>query len=162
MNDPHVVALIYRIERGDLVDYDKAEPLVREEGAFRLVVKDKQAWFELKKDYATETDARKAIEEYIRVWEFDACLKRGPDFFRLEFVRAEMVDRSPTPGQVRLKGRLSIVGGGSARAGISVRRYPSPPSNLNLNPRDPNTDTMFQRYMGYFQQREPLQYFGQF
>ena len=26
MNDPHVVALIYRVEHGNSVDYDKADP----------------------------------------------------------------------------------------------------------------------------------------
>ena len=48
MNDPHVVALIYRVEHGNSVDYREAEPLTREEPAFRVDVKDNQARFELK------------------------------------------------------------------------------------------------------------------
>ena len=85
MNDPHVVALIYRVEHGDTVAYDEAAPLVREEQAFRLEVEDKRARFVLKDHYATEAEAREVIEEYIHIWEFDACLDRGPDFFRLRF-----------------------------------------------------------------------------
>ena len=40
MNDPHVVALFYRVAHGDSVDYSKVERLVRDESSFRLEVKD--------------------------------------------------------------------------------------------------------------------------
>ena len=102
MNDPHVVALIYDIEHGASVDYEEAEPFIREEPAFRLEVKDKKARFELKGHYAKESAARESIEEYIRVWEFDACLNNGSDSFKLRFDKAEIKDRNPTPGQVSI------------------------------------------------------------
>ena len=103
MNDPHVVALIYGIKHDDSVDYEEAEPFVREEPTFRLEVKDKKARFELKDHYAEESVARESIEEYIHVWEFDACLNNGPGSFKLRFDESEIEDRNPTPSVVESK-----------------------------------------------------------
>ena len=97
--------------------------------------------------YATEEDTRESIAEYIRVWEFDARLKRGPDSFRLEFENSEIVDRrNPTPEAVRLRGRPAIRGIGSATLTVSFSDYPSPPSDIALNA---DVEMMHQRYLGY-------------
>ena len=154
MNDPHVAALIYGIEHAASVDYEEAEPFVLEEPAFRLEVKDKKVRFELKDHYAEEAAARGSIKEYIRVWEFDACLNNGPDSFKLRFDKAEIEDRNPTPGVVC--GRVSFRAGVptiSASVTCRVRKYPSPPSGLAINP---NVQTIYDRYMNYLQGREPL------
>ena len=162
MNDPHVVALVYRVERGEEVDYGNPAPLNLETPEFRLTVEDKEVRFEFEKHYATVVDARKDIEDYIRKWEFDACLEFDePDYFRLKFDRSEIEDRNPPPptlGTREVSGHMSggLEGSSSGRVIRVANRYPSPPSNLNFDPHDPNTDTMFQRYMGYFQRREPL------
>ena len=154
MNDPHVVALIYGIEHDASVDYGEAEPFVREEPAFRLEVKDKKARFELKDHYAEESTARKSIEEYIRVWEFDACLNNGPDSFKLRFDRAEIEDRNPTPGEVsfHISSTLS-----APTSSVSLTRrlptYPSPPSDLAI---DPGVQTLHYRYMDYRRGHESL------
>ena len=155
MNDPHVVALIYRVEHGDSIDYSKAKPLVVEEPGFRLCVEELQARFEFKAHYATAEQARNAIADYIRVWEFDATLKRGnPDSFRLRFETAEIVDRNPTPGALRISGCLvGEAGTLSAKLTVSTPNYPSPPSDLAI---DPDAETLYGRYMGYRQKREPL------
>ena len=154
MNAPHVVALIYDVDHEDLVIYDEAEPLIVEEKEFRLEVKDKKASFYLKNHYATEAEARKAIEEYIRNWEFDACLQGGPDRFKLNFDRAQIEDRNPTPEVVKfaVQVRVGIPG---VRAGVSVvvSNYPSPPSDISVTP---DVQTMYDRYMGHRRDREPL------
>ncbi len=154
MNDPHVVALIYGIEHGGSVDYEEAEPFVREESAFRLEVRDKKARFELKDHYPEESAARESIEEYIRVWEFDACLNNGPGSFRLRFDESEIEDRNPTPGEVRIRAGIRAgVPAVSASVTRRIRNYPSPPSGLAINP---DVQTMYDRYMNYRQGREPL------
>ena len=154
MNDPHVVALIYDIEHGASVDYEEAEPFIREEPAFRLEVKDKKARFELKGHYAKESAARESIEEYIRVWEFDACLNNGPSSFKLRFDKAEIKDRNPTPGQVSLYASSMF---SDLVSSVTLTRqlttYPLPPSGLAI---DPDVQTMHDRYMSYLQGREPL------
>ena len=154
MNNPHVVALIYGIERRASVDYEEAELFVREEPAFRLEVKDKKARFELKDHYAEESAARESVKEYIRAWEFDACLNNGPSSFKLRFDESEIEDRNPTPGVVC--GRVSLRAGVptiSASVTCRVRKYPSPPLDLAISP---DVQTMYDRYMNYLQGREPL------
>ena len=154
MNDPHVVALLYRIEHGRSVDYGKAKPLDHEEASFRVKIENEQVRFEFKEHLATEDDARKAIEDYIRVWEFDAGLRMGPNSFKLKFDRAQIEDRNPTPGVVdvsfHFRAGLPKV---TVTATVSPPCYPPPPSALKLTP---NVRTMYERYMGYLQGREPL------
>ena len=155
MNDPHIVALLYRIEHGNTVDYSEAEPLVQDEPLFRLEVKDNQVRFELKEHYATEGEARNAIENFIGNWESHASLERGPDTFRLEFEKSEIIDRNPIPGKSYLRATASL---GPLKASCSlsivVPNYPTPPSGVNFN--DPDVQTMYQRYIGYRQGKEPL------
>ena len=154
MNDPHVVALIYEIEHADSVDYEEAEPFVREESAFRLEVKDKKVRFELRDHYAEDSAARESIEEYIRVWEFDACLNNGPSSFKLRFDKAEIKDRNPTPGQVSLYASSTL---SALISSFTLTRqlptYPLPPSGLAI---DPNVQTMHDRYMNYRRGHESL------
>ena len=152
VNDPHVVALLYRVGHGKSVSYQDAEPLLLDEPAFRLEIKDNQARFELKEHYAAAKDARKAIEDYIHTWEFDACLEYGADSFRLEFHKAEIKDRNPTPGVIHYHISLSSAHG-TAMPPIIKYPYPSPPSGIRLNA---DVQTMFDRYMNHRRGREPL------
>ena len=157
MNDPHVVALLYQIEHGRGVDYGEAEPIDHEERDFRVEIVNEQVRFEFKEHYETEDAARKAIEDYIRVWEFDASLREGPNYFKLKFKKAQIEDRKPTPVTPGVKdASVSITSGVpkvSVMAAVS-KPYPSPPSSgLKLIP---DVQTMYDRYRGYLQDREPL------
>ena len=154
MNDPHVVALIYRIEHGDSIDYSAAGRLDVEEPKFRLAVEDSRVRFEFKVHYATQEQAREKLADYIRVWEFDATLKRGnPDAFRLVFQKAEVIDRSPTPGTVSLSAGEVVRVTDSLKSTLRVPEYPAPPSDIAL---DPYAEMMHYRYLRHCQDREPL------
>ena len=100
MNDPHAVALNYRIEHASWVDWSTAKPLVLHENAFSVRVEDMRVRFLMREHHATEDDARAAVEDYLRAWELDAALQHGPDAFELRFVRSKIEDRNPTPGAV--------------------------------------------------------------
>ena len=158
MNDPHVVALIYRVEHGNSVDYREAKPFIRDEPAFRLEVKDNQARFELKDHYATEEDARHAIKHYIDNWEFDACLEQGPDSFRLQFEEAQIEDRNPPPPKPGVKNIAVTFRGGASTVSIALTKvalnYPAPSSGVNF--RAPNVQRMYERYMDYRRGKEHL------
>ena len=155
MNDPHVVALLYTIEPGRSVDYRKAQPLNHEEAGFRVKITNQQMRFEFKEHYATEDAARKAIEDYVRAWEFIACLEKGPDYFKLKFDYAQIEDRNRTPSVMMVYARpvRFAVKVGKATVVVSPACYPPPPSGLKLTP---DVQTMYERYMGYLQGREPL------
>ena len=155
MNDPHVVALVYRIEHGKSIDFNKAEPFCRDEQGFRLSVTDAKARFEMHDHFPTIAAADEALTEYRRAWEFDAQLKRGPDSFHLVLDRekSELVDRKPTPGRVGIHGSGGSAGTFSATLCLGPSAYPELPSGITLNP---DVETMHGRYMGYRKGREPL------
>ena len=159
MNDPHVVALHYRVEHDSTYDYDGVPPLYHQVEAFDIRIENKQASFTMKEHYATEEEARKAIEEYIRSWELDAVLRQGLRTFKLRFDRAKIVDRNPTPatpGTVIGRGRPThvIVTASKARLVISPASYPSPPSRrLKLSP---DVRSMLHRFSGFCEGKEPL------
>lgn len=162
MNDPHVSALHYRVCHNESVDYSKAKPLVFDQPCFRVEVKDKKARFELKQHCESEDEARKLIDPYVKNWEFDASLKHQPGYFRLEFDRAEIIDRSPIKGVVVL--RLLPI---KVRAEISSPKllvhpptFPTPPSAIDSD--HPDVQTLHQRYKAFCQGKEPLTAFAYF
>ena len=120
------------------------------------MIENEEVKFEFKDHYGTEHDVRKAIEDYIRNGEFDACLNAGDvDSFSLGFKHAIREDRQPVPGvfmadasPVRFRFGVS-----SAVGVVSHPQYPLPPSDVSLNP---SVDTLYNRYMGYRKDREPL------
>ena len=161
MNDPHVVALLYSIEHDSSVDYSEAGRIEHEEEPFRVTIEDKVVRFELKDHYAREDAAREAVESYIRCWELDTALRGRPGQFNLKFDRAEIVDRNPpppTPGVVNISAHIRA-GDATVRATVTVttpKPYPSPPSGVTLDPYNPDAMTMFYRFEGYLENKEPL------
>ena len=157
MNDPHVVALEYRIEHGPNIDWSRAEPLDVQDDRFDIRVENGRVRFDLKEHYATEQEARFSVEaDYIPNWEFDVGLKRGPDAFRLCFDRSDIVDRDPPPGPPSLSVRLSA---GVPR--ISANLAPPMPPEFPAPPpvaikRSPDVDSMFQHYLRHLGGGEPL------
>lgn len=158
MNDPHVVALHYRIEHGpDVIDWSQANPLDKEEDSFRVQAGNGRVRFELKEHYASEEAARFAVEaDYIPNWEFIVGLERGPNAFTLRFDRSEIVDRHPPPGPPALRGLATI--GPFKAVGRLAPPAPSafpepPPADIK---RSPDVDSMYSRYLGHLEGREPL------
>ena len=156
MNDPHVVALEYRIEHGPAIDWSRAAPLNIEEDSFDVRAENGRIRFSLKEHYASEDEARLVVEaDYIPNWEFHVGLVRGPNAFRLRFDSAEIVDRNPSPGPPTLRAHASF-GPITAKADLArkPRAFPDPP-RAGIR-RSPDVDSMFRRYMGYLEGREPL------
>ena len=157
MNDPHVDALIYTVEHGDSVDYTSAEPLAHIGALFRLRVDGLRVRFEMLEHFATEGDARAVVDPFIRQWEFDTTLNRGPDTFTLLFHHAEVVDRRPPPGSRGDLGLRIVARAGVPTARVNLRAvtpYPSPPATgVALTP---DVVTMWHRYLGYRRGAEPL------
>ena len=150
MNDPHVVALNYKIEHNSSVDYDKANPLDHTEDAFEIHVERNNVRFVMKRHYASQSEALEAVEGYIRPWEYLAALQNGPNEFTLIFDSAEIEDRDPTPGVVYASAnpvRYRISVGEMANAHVSRGAYPLPPSTRMEFCAD--VKLMFDRYVAY-------------
>ena len=157
MNDPHVEALEYSIQYGPDIDWSCAAPLHVQEKGFDVRAENGRVRFEFRAHYASEQDARSAVEEsYIPNWEFDVELTRGPNTFSLRFERSEIVDRNPPPGPPPLRV--------SARAGyptVSVNLAPPRPPAFQEPPRagikrTPGVESMFQHYLRHRRDAETL------
>ena len=152
--DMVVVALVYRIEHRDSVDYRSAQSLDCEGPGFRVRIEEEVLRFEFKDQYGSEQAAREAIKDYIREWEFKAGLQHGPDSFRLKFLSSESKYLNAPPGTL---GPLTIRSGAPrviVRLRVGLPRYPQPPSGIKLTP---DVMIMYDRYMAYRRGREPLQ-----
>ena len=156
MNDPHVVALNYKVRHGPDFNYSSAKCLCTHTDDFDLRLEDGKVRFVMRGHHATEQEARDAIDDYIRGWELDAALEHGPNAFQLEFDWAEIVDRNPTSGVtfVRLKPLRVAVSLSTPRIVANPLTYPAPPAK-NLA-RSPDVESMYLRYVGYFEGSEPL------
>ena len=160
MNDPHVVALRYRVHHHDRVDYGRAEPLAFDTPEFHVEVKDLKTRFELKQHYATKEEARQAVEPFIQNWEFVSSLSRDPGCFHLEFDGAEIIDRRPSPGVVHASAgaarfKFSVP---PARGKAYANAFPQPPSGIDSTHRE--VVVLFHRYERYKAGKEPLTSFA--
>ncbi len=156
MNDPHVVALLYGIKHDRSVDYNAADPIEREEEGFTVHVRNEQVRFEMKHHYSSTNDARKALDEYIRAWEFEAGLRYGPNAFELEFTKPEIVDRKPTPGEISICIEpLAIIADVHVEARLTIGHsaYPAPPSTIKVTD---DARSMYDRLLRSLAGNEPL------
>ena len=156
MNDPHVVALFYEIDHHPSVNYSEAEPLNKETDRFHIRMEDKLVRVELKEHYASEDAALTAVKPYLRSWELDEALTKGPGRFKLRFDRSEIIDRRPTPGVVYAATRIRAGVPSLQVNAVVYARYPTPPSGVTLAADHPDVLTMFNRYEGYLSGSEPL------
>ena len=102
MNDPHVKTIHYRINHAPGVSYANATPLtVDTERDFSVQIDKLNAEIEMKTHYPTEEGARQVVEQFLRTWELSTGLLYPSDGFRFEFLSAEIIDRAPTPGELR-------------------------------------------------------------
>jgi hypothetical protein len=154
MNDPHVEALIYHVEHGADVNYEKAAPLEHDTPEFSLRVENGCARFEMKGHYATEEAAREVVSPFIRAWEVAVGLNEGPDEFALVFDIAKVVDRNPPSGIVlRADTGHLLISGHDIKLHRSRSAYPAPAPHLLVSP---DVKSMYDRYTGHLQGKEPL------
>lgn len=153
MNDPHVSALIYRVKHNETVNYDMAMPLEYETDIFKVLIKDREARFEMKDHFPNAEQARQVIEPFIRRWEFATDLEQGPGEFELVFLDAVVEDRKPTPGVVHLKGMAIACAIGSVSAMVGRGAYPQPPTDVAMNA---DVESMARRYSLYREGKNTL------
>ena len=160
MNDPHVESLHYWVLHDQTFSYDGAEPLKCEDDSMSAEIVDEKLIVTLKSHYATEQQAKEAIEPFIRDWEFDAALRYGRGAFQLGFSHPVMIDRNPAPtlaGEARLKATGAI---GPVRGTVQLTKlmgsYPAPPSGQLLCVDEPYIQKMLSLLQQYRMHRMPL------
>ena len=156
MNDPHVVALIYKIVHDPTVHYDNAEPIKYEADDFSVKVKDEIVCFEMKKHCASEKEAQTICNEYIQAWEVSAGLALVPSAFNLKYDDIEIMDRVPTSeaSKLELRDRLKIDDGlHRIIRSYNYDHYPTPAPEIKVTP---DVRSMYDRFQGYRSGKEPL------
>ncbi len=156
MNDPHVESLRYNLRTDESLEFDAPPPLERETDNFRLRLEEGVLTVWPKANFASAEAAKELVGAYLRAWEIHEATRSGRRRLRFEFESAHITDRDPLPDGPRtaeyVTSRFDTV--------RSVRREPERPSSYPAPPRtfaaSPDVETMWQRYEGYLEGREPL------
>ncbi|MBI5282608.1 MAG: hypothetical protein HY858_13065 [Candidatus Solibacter usitatus] len=154
MNDPHVEWLEYELEAG--WEFDKPPSLPWTTAVFHATLGNGILRVELLEHYATELDAKAAVEPFLQSWELDVALTCGRREMTFAYKHASVVDRNPPPPGVPIIGMAATsMGRASMSATGTVTRttYPLPPTNFKA---DPDVLTLWGRYEGYKAGLEPL------
>lgn len=157
MRDPHVVALIYRLETDETVSFDKPPPLDWETEAFRMRLSDGVARFEMSEHYSTSAAAREKVDLFLKAWEINAALDLGRPEIRFRFDNAEIIDRDPpppgSPQTIQVEGIGSSETFGTLTIKVTRQNYPEPLAGFAASP---DVIMLFERLERYRQGREPL------
>ncbi len=156
MNDPEVVALFYRLVSQNDTFYDNPPDITQDLNDYRLQLCRGLLTIDMKKDCATEGAARKLVEPFLRAWEIYTALSEGRNAIRFKFERSKIIDRAPDPpGQARLRSSVIVSAAGRLTGQLQLKRshYPQPPNDFVLCP---DAETMWRRYLGHKEGREPL------
>jgi len=157
MSDPHVVSLRYRVEFAPTVTFDNAPALEYESDKFRMRLENGIAVFELKEHFSSVDVARGIVDAFVRAWELDVALKSGQREITFVYENAEVIDRNPPPpGEpkvIQTSGMVQSQSMGFLNLSVARHEYPSPPRDFAINP---DVETLWRRFEGYTQGREPL------
>jgi len=157
MHDPHVVSLQYKLETGTTVSFYNPPAVNDETDTFRLKLENSKVTVDLKHHFASVEAARCVVDAYLLAWELDVALRFGRKEIKFIFEDAEVIDRDPPPSgspmTIQVSGIASATAFGTATISAARREYPSPPKYFRVNP---DVDTLWHRFEGYSQGREPL------
>jgi hypothetical protein len=157
MRDPHVVSLRYRLELGKNVEFDNPQPVEGETDAFRFRLENGVLTVQMNDHFASPDCARQVVDGFLRSWETDAGLSYGSPMIHFNFEDAEMVDRDPpspgSPQAIQLRTLSTIIVAETTAVRVPATEYPEPPRHLRAGP---DVETLWQRYQGYLDGREPL------
>lgn len=164
MNDPHVVSLKYRFVKEPDVDYSNPPPIDHEIWSFRLRLDEQGLIVTMLDHYPSAESAREIVDPWLRAWEIDQALSLGKTELRFEYEGVEIIDRSPPvlgQGQVVVSGAVAFISVGTVlvNATVTQGKYPAFPKRFKLTP---DLETLWHRYRGFEQGREPLTSMGYF
>jgi len=157
MNDPHVKYLIYKLKLDKNISFDKPPALKEVYQVFEITLENDLLTVEMRDHFAEEAKARRVVDPFIKCWELDIALTQGRREVQFEFVTAEIIDRNPsTPGQsqtIEAGAGMIAITGFEAIVQVTRKNYPRPPRQLSYTP---DVESLWKRYEGYLDGREPL------
>jgi hypothetical protein len=157
MNDPHVVWLRYRLETTESLGFQDPDPIEGTTDTFDWRLDGGELTLNMKQYFASVEEARETVGGFLRSWELDVGLQQGRESVFFKYIDAEMIDRNPPPpdSQQVIQASVGSVPIGTGTASIHVTRndYPPPPAQFAASP---DVESLWHRYQGYVEGREPL------
>jgi len=154
MRDPHVKSIRYRLDTGKSVSYENPQPVEIEAQQFSIRLDNGILTCGFKEHYPSIEKARSAVEGFLRAWEIDVALSRGIGEFNFIYENAEVIDRNPPPSKsIQIEAGAYMIAQGDVELHVTRNKYPDPPKLFTLTP---DIETLWHRYEGYLQGKEPL------
>jgi hypothetical protein len=157
MNDPHVVSLTYRLEVGKRLTFNSPPPLEQETVHFAIRLENGTLVVSMTEHHPTVESAQERVAPFLRSWELDNELKYGPNAMRFAYQTAEVIDRNPpplgSPHTIQLEQLVEIETVFPVEVGVGRDTYPPPPCDFVASP---DVTTLWTRFQGYREGREPL------
>lgn len=157
MNDPHVNALTYVLVTEASLSFDNPPPIEIEFPSFSICLQDGILTVTMLEHFSSQDRARQCVEPILEAWTLDVGLRAGRDEFSFRFQNAALVDRNPpppSPGHILQANVGEItVAGMSASCTVTRKHYPPPPNGLLVSA---DVRTMWNRYLNYVAEKEPL------
>lgn len=155
MNKSHIDKLFYKIIIKDNVDYVNAPAVSLENETFKMVTRNNEVIFEMKRPFSSEQDAKIVTDEFLNKWEIIIGLENAPDDIRFKFYRSEVVHFEPNKNECNVNLSVSSVGDFEDHATnhVSHHKYPDPPDQFSISP---DVETMYLRYKAYCEGRDTL------
>jgi hypothetical protein len=154
MSDTHVEWLECELKTSWL--FDAPPPLLWRTPVFEANLSNSLLRVEMLAHFATEEQARRAVEPFLQTWEIDIALTYGKRELKFAFKQGHLVDRNPSP----LGSTVTATAVGTVRtwgcataAQITMRTYPEVPTNFSA---DPDVVTLWNRFEGFKNGQEPL------
>lgn len=160
MGDVIVTGLQYGLKTAESLRFTDPDPIHDETEEFSVVLADDTVSFELKKPCDSLEAARGIVEGYLEAWkiEYNASTTRG--MIEFEYREADVIARADSRDDDGIRGTLtgSVQLTGSIHILVKKGSYPAPPAIAAT----PDVRSIYQRYMGYRKNAEPLQSMAHF
>ncbi len=155
MSNRRVESLTYDLKTEETVRFD-ADPVGHETDAFSLRLEDGRLTVDLHENFSSVEEAREEVESFLEAWEVSYGLQIGEREISFDYKDAEVIREDNETGDVTVEaGTLKLDVSENVNVEYHVERpeYPDPPEKFRLSP---DARTLWNRYEGYEQGREPL------
>ena len=161
-NTQRVESLIYKLSPAEGIVYQDPPPLEVDQEKWKGRLENGVLTCHMKVDYGSVSDARKEVERNLRAWEIDAAIACGRGsviFVYQDAMIADLTPRGEKHATVHLTARGVLTMRDTAVLTIERRSYPRPPTGFAISP---DVETLWTRYGGYLDGKEPLLDMGNF
>ena len=156
MKQQRVESLSYQMTSAEDITYDDPPPLDVDTEKWRGRLENGILTCHMKVHYGSVADARKEVESYLRDWKISAAIEHGRGSMTFNYRNASVINLAPEGkggDVVYLEGRAACTARATAKLTITRRNYLPPPEVFRVSP---NVETLWGRYEGYLNGKEPL------